>query len=126
MGIARYCTLCRNHDCRMFCRCVVHNHYHATEHYHARENGNYPCGVLNSIDPLQSVEEVLAWEDDFTEEEIENSRLHLETERNNHATVFLLGTQVKKHKQSLMSMNMYMMMKINLIRVYMYNHFSCL
>ena len=62
-----------------------------TEHYHAKANGNYPCGVINNINPLHSVEELLAWEDDFSEEEIENSRLHLEAERKNHAALFFCG-----------------------------------
>ena len=100
MGIARYCTLCRNHDCRMFCRCVIHNHYHATEHYHERSNGNYPCGIRNSIDPLHTVEEVLAWEDELTEEEIENSRQHLEIERNNHAALFFVGDSSEEEEQT--------------------------
>ena len=99
-----------------------------TEHYHAKANGNYPCGVINNINPLHRVEELLAWEDDFSEEEIENSRLHLEAERNNHAALFFLwGAQLKKKmdKQSSRSTNM-KKKKMNLMKVHMCIIVSCL
>ena len=91
MGIGRYCTLCRNSACRMFCRCVVHNHYHAINNYHPRVDGNYPCGVVNSVDLFHSVEEVLAWEDGLSDEDIETSKNYLINERMTHASNFYIG-----------------------------------
>ena len=91
MGIGRYCTLCRNSACRMFCRCIVHNHYHAINNYHPRVDGNYPCGIANSIDLFHSVEEVLAWEDGLTDEDIQTSKNYLINERMTHASNFYIG-----------------------------------
>ena len=75
----------------MFCRCIVHNHYHALNNYHPRLNGNYPCGIANSIDLLHRVEEVLAWEDGLTDEAIQNSKAYLINERQTHSANFYVG-----------------------------------
>ena len=75
----------------MFCRYIVHSHYHALNNYYPRLHGNYPCGIPNSIDLFHSVEEVLAWEDGQTNEAIEASKNHLINERNLHASNYYIG-----------------------------------
>ena len=87
-GIARYCTLCRNEECHMFSRCIVHSHYHAETNSHNGRGGNNLCYVRESIDRLHPIEIENYLSSTFTEEEVEEIQTDILSEQVTHASQY--------------------------------------
>ena len=80
-GIGRYCTLCRNEECHMFARCIVHQHYHAEVNAHDGSDYNNLCYVRESIDQLHYIEIENYFSSGLTHEAIEEINVELASEQ---------------------------------------------
>ena len=87
-GIARYCTLCRNEECHMFSRCIVHSHYHTETNSHNGRGGNNLCYVRESIDRLHRIEIENYLSSTFTEAEVEEIQTDILSEQVTHASQY--------------------------------------